>query len=144
MPKKKNPAPVRVVVDNAEPVRPPGNENGPRTSSRPSPPPLPPDCPVIPIGIGEGVRYYLNASRQLVALAVKDHTRLQILGLFGEHADMVHEIWPRRREIKDREGNITGYAVVGRPEDAAEQLLRLTAPRGCGLQRRRHAGAAAG
>ncbi len=134
MAKKSDPSPVRLVVDAAVPMPPPAGNDGDGSggSSRRAPPPLlPPDCPVIPIGAGEGVRYYLNGQRQLVTLQVEKHTRLQIMGLFGEDADLVHEIWPRKRLKTDKDGNITGSETVGwRPEDAAEQLLRLTAAKG--------------
>ena len=134
MAKKKDPSPVRLAVDNAELVPPPASDDGDGSggsSRRAPPPPLPPECPVIPIGMGDGVRYYMNGSRQLVTLPVEKHTRLQIMGLFGEDADLVHEIWPRKRVKTDKDGNVTAVETIGwRPEDAAEQLLRLTAAKG--------------
>lgn len=122
MAKKSDPNRVRLAVDNAEPAPPPPSDGDGRSSRRPPPEPLPPDCPVIPLGMGENVRYYLNGPRQLVTLAVEKHTRLQIMGLFGADADLVHEYWPRK--------NAKGVTVGWRPEDAAEQLLRLTGAKG--------------
>jgi hypothetical protein len=132
--KKADTSPVRLAVDNAELVSPPAADDGgagdARSSGRPPPPALPPQCPVVPIGTGEGVRYYLNGNRQLVTLAVKEHTRLQIMGLFGEDADMVHDIWPRKKSVTNKAGNTEDIITGWRPEDAAEQLLRLTAAKG--------------
>lgn len=132
MAKKKDPAPVRVVIDNASDAPAPASNDADenRSSRRGPPPPLPSDCPVIPIGTGEGVHYYLNGLRQLVTLAVKEHTRLQILGLFGEDADLVHEIWPRKKLIAGKDGKREEIITGWRAEDAALQLIRLSATKG--------------
>ncbi|MBV8889011.1 MAG: hypothetical protein JO305_05015 [Alphaproteobacteria bacterium] len=88
---------------------------------------MPPDCPVLPLGMGEGVRFYLNGARQLVGLKIKEHTRLEVLGLFGEYADMVYEIWPKTKTIEDEHGNKKTIVVGWDTAAAEEQLLRLTA-----------------
>jgi len=129
--KKSDPSPVRLAIDNAEPAHSSIDEKSPR---RPSPPALPPNCPVMCIGMGEGVRYYLNGARQLVALKIKDHTRLEIMGLFGEDADLVHEIWAKKKTITLNKGKPDEHEVeivTGWNTAAAEmQLLRLTAAKG--------------
>jgi hypothetical protein len=52
------------------------------------------------------------------------------MGLFGEDADLVHEIWPRKKTVIDKAGNSKDIITGWRPEDAAEQLLRLSAAKG--------------
>jgi hypothetical protein len=130
MPHKKDTSPVRLAINNAKPVAPASSE-APR---RPAPPPLPPSCPIFCIGMGEGVRWYLNGARQLIGLKVKEHTRLEIMGLFGEDADLVHEIWPKKKMImldKGKSNEREIEIVTGWDTAAAEmQLLRLTAAKG--------------
>jgi hypothetical protein len=132
--KKPNASHLREVINNAAPAKlSPTNNDGDDDGGsprRPLPPALPPDCPVIPIGMGEGTRYYLNAARQLVTLKVRDHTRLEIMGMFGEHADLVHEIWPRKKKITDKNGVEREIVTGWRPEEAGEQLMRLSAAKG--------------
>jgi hypothetical protein len=129
--KRSGTSPVRLAIENAMPITPETPEGG---SRRPPPPALPANCAVTPIGMGEGVRYYLNGARQLVALKVKDHTRLEIMGLFGEDADLVHEIWPKKKTITLNKGKPDEQKVeivTGWDTAAAEmQLLRLTAAKG--------------
>jgi hypothetical protein len=123
---------VRLAIDNAEPVMLPAANDGDggRRSRRAPPPALPPNCPVRPLGAGDGVRYYLNGLCQLVTLKIKEHTRLEIMGLFGEDADLVHEIWPRKKTIKRKDGTTEEIITGWHPEDAGEQLMRLAAARG--------------
>jgi len=129
--KKPDPSPVRLAVNNAEPAAPPpGDDGGDGGSRRSTPPSLPPGCPVTPIGAGDGVRYYLNGLRQLVTLKLREHTRLEIMGLFGEDADLVHEYWPRKKTVADKHGDTREVVTGWRPEDAGEQLMRLAAAKG--------------
>lgn len=76
---------------------------------------LPPGLPVRPLGVFGTTRFYLDADRQLVALAARDHTRLGVLGLFGRHTSLLYEHWPRH----SKDGDVTGW----RPELAAERLM---------------------
>ena len=130
--RKPDASPVRLAVSNAEPAAPPPSDDGGdgRSTRRAPPSPLPPGCPVVPIGAGDGVRYYLNGLRQLVTLKIKEHTRLEIMGLFGEDADLVHEIWPRKKTITKKDGSREDITTGWRPEDAGEQLMRLAAMKG--------------
>ena len=130
---RKRPDHLREVVNNAQPVASAPSDDGAGDGGsirRAPPPPLPPSCPVIPVGAGDGVRYYLNGLRQLAVLKVKEHTRLEIMGLFGEDADLVHEIWPRKKTVTDKDGNTREVVTGWRPEDAGEQLMRLAAAKG--------------
>ena len=83
---------------------------------------LPETCPVIPLGKDEGTRYYLDADCQLRALADKEHSRLGILGLFGNDHGLLYEYFPRY----NKEGETTGW----RPEQAAEMLIGACSAKG--------------
>jgi hypothetical protein len=126
------PSPVRLAINNAELAKPAADPGGgdSGTPRRQPPPLLPPDCPVKPIGAGDGVRYYANALGQLATLKIREHTRLEMLGLFGEHADLVYEIWPKWRIIEDEHGNKTRVLNGWDTRAAEEQLMRLSAAKG--------------
>ena len=83
---------------------------------------LPPDCPVRPLGKDGKVRYYLDADRQLIALADRDHSRLGILGLFGKRSELLYGYWPRH----NKDGDVTGW----RPELASENLMAACSEQG--------------
>jgi hypothetical protein len=78
---------------------------------------LPDRCPVVPLGVHGDRRYYLDIKGQLICLAARDHSRLNINGLFGELSDFVMSVpeWTRRTD----EGTITGW----RPERVANALI---------------------
>lgn len=54
--------------------------------------------------LGE-VRYYLDAAGQLVLLKVREHTRLNIFGLFCSENKLVYKYWPKT----DDKGKIKGW-----------------------------------
>lgn len=83
---------------------------------------LPGGCPITPLGLAGDQRFYLDAEQQLIALAAKEHTRLQINGLFGQKHEFVYSVkeWTRRNE----DGMVTGW----KPERVAEALMRA-----CGI-----------
>jgi hypothetical protein len=112
MAKRTDPAPVQQIIDNAEEARP----------ARPGPPALPAGCPVVPVGMQQDDRYYLDAEGQLIALPLEKHGRLRLMGLFCAQNELVYDYWPR----KDAKGNTVGW----RPEDAAKQLMALAASKG--------------
>lgn len=78
-------------------------------------PQLPATCPVTPLGKGPGVCYYLDASRQLIALKAKDHSRLGIQDLFGARNFVLPDFWPRR----NKEGDVIGFDA----DKAARDLM---------------------
>ena len=82
---------------------------------------LPLGCPVAPLGKFGSAFYYLDASRQLVCLPGRDHSRLGILTLFDKAHEYLYTTWPRT----DKDGGVTGW----RPERAAEALIGA-----CGAQ----------
>lgn len=121
---------VRDIIDNAQEWRPPGAP--PPTGDDPKPNPtggLPPDCPVIPLGL-EGNRYsYLDALGQLQTLAADKHGQQQIHALFGPTGALAYlwDHWPRRTENKATgEWVTTGW----KPELAGAALREACANRG--------------
>jgi hypothetical protein len=120
MAKPVNLAGVRAARDKAKAVKPtsPPPDDGDQVAEDG----LPPDCPVRPLGKDGRVRYYLDADRQLVALPDRDHSRLGILALFGQRAELLYSYWPRH----DKNGNVTGW----RPELASENLMAACSRQG--------------
>ncbi len=120
---KKNAAKKPAAADGDAPAKP-----EPRKPWRPVPidkdTGLPEGCPVTPLGIDGLMRYYLDASCQLVSLAAKEHGRLPMMALFGTETHLVHRLWPRI----DKDGFPTGS---WKPELAAEQLMAAAAR--CGV-----------
>lgn len=81
---------------------------------------LPYGCPVLPIGKNGDVFYYLDQLGQLCDLKAKDHSRLNILHLFGRKKDLLYEFWPRKTQNKNTmEWDVTGW----RPELAQDALM---------------------
>ena len=121
MGKPVNLAGVRAAKEGAKAVKPggkplSGNDNQAAEGT------LPPDCPVRPLGKDGKVRYYLDADRQLIALADRDHSRLGILGLFGKRSELLYGYWPRH----NKDGDVTGW----RPELASENLMAACSEQG--------------
>lgn len=83
---------------------------------------LPAGCPVEPLGVMRSTRYYLDALRQLVELPADKHNRTNILGLFGNRIDFLHDHFTRTNKKGDPDG--------WRPEQAAECLMTACADRG--------------
>lgn len=77
--------------------------------------PLPPDSPVVPLGVKDEVCYYLDVLQQLRELKDKEHGRLQIQRMYGHNSGWLYDAWPRKNE----DGDIVGW----RPEKAAEALM---------------------
>lgn len=85
---------------------------------------LPQGCPVVPLGMLGMARHYLDEARQLVSLDARDHTRNNLVALFGAKQDYVfgQKRWLR---IKD-DGTISGI----RPERIADDLMQASARAG--------------
>lgn len=82
---------------------------------------LPAGCPVTPLGKHGSMFYYLDASRQLIGLNGRDHSRLGILTLFDKQHHVLYDTWPRKKD-----DIVTGW----RPELAAECLIGACGARG--------------
>ena len=88
---------------------------------------LPEDSPVTPLGHILDMYYYLDAARQLRVIKAKDHSRLNILSLFGRRQAYLYAIWPRL----DQDAKTKKYYASGwRPESVIEALLDSAARAG--------------
>jgi hypothetical protein len=106
---------IRLAAANGRPV-------GQRDSAKPDKPStVPDDCPILPLGQSGPVRYYLDGNRRLVPLTAKEHTRLELQGLFGENfAALYCPQWARWSKPKGAAPpEITGW----RPELVAQDLM---------------------
>lgn len=85
-------------------------------------------CPVIALGVNQDCFYYLDQLGQLRDLKAKDHSRLNIMGLFGRLSELLYTYWPRMTPNPSVKGE---YHVTGwKPEVAAEKLMGEAALRG--------------
>lgn len=73
------------------------------------------DWPVIPLGKFGTMHFYLDDRRQMIELGAKDHSRLGIQGLFGQHFAFLYKAAPRC----NKEGEVTGW----KPEIIAQELM---------------------
>ena len=131
---KKNP--VREVLDSAESVGPADAAEDIfagvdgidwDTVQHGAPWYLPDDCPVTALGLILDVYYYLDAARQLRAIKAKDHSRLNVLALFGRRQAYLYAVWPRLQQDSKTK---TWYASGWRPEAAIEALMDAAARKG--------------
>lgn len=104
---------------------------------------LPQDCPVQPLGMNNGVYFYLDANKQLRSLPAGKHRGTEIFALFGKGAEQfLYDNFPRYSK-PDHDGKVTvnGWKseMVGQRlmEDCAAQgILDLSeAVRGAGSWR---------
>lgn len=139
---------LRNAAENAREIRP--DADGPPDLGAPPPdhdgtagddlaptsfPYLPPGCPVVPLGTNGKTCYYLDELGQLQDLAWKEHSRLNIEGLFGRRVELVKTFWGKT----DEKGRVKGW----RPEDAAQQLKAAAAYQGVWTPTERVRGAGA-
>ena len=129
---------VRLVWENAEEAAapagaaqeglpseaPPGAQEGPpNRAERPKPGRgLPDGCPVTPLGLQGELYYYLDALDQLRELKAKDHSRLNLVSLFGDDEGRLYDLWPR----VTKDGQVIGW----NPGKLAEELMAACARRG--------------
>ncbi|WP_428247237.1 hypothetical protein [Ferrovibrio sp.] len=85
---------------------------------------LPDGCPVRPLGVMAKLCYYLDAQGQLQELSWKDHSRNNIMGMFGTKNYLLEEFWPRKKKVKDPDTGEEDWIVTGwKPEEAADALV---------------------
>lgn len=83
---------------------------------------LPDGCPVRPLGVMAKTCYYLDAQGQLQELNWKDHSRNNIMGMFGTKNYLLEEFWPRKKKVIV--DGIEDWIVTGwKPEEAADALV---------------------
>lgn len=106
--------PVRLVIDNAEEPPEPADtdDDDHRHGGGGRDDLLPADCPAEALGKRQGIYYFLNDKREMIAL--KKLERLAIEELYGQHADRLDEHFPR----KNADGDPNGW----RPEKASRAL----------------------
>jgi hypothetical protein len=125
---------IRAMRDQGEtippaPPEPPPDEGGPGDEP---PGGLPPDCPVVPLGVSGDQYHYLDALLQHRVLSAKDHSRNNLMSLYGAALDgwgtplaWVH--FPRKVQNKSTgEWEITGIKA----EIAADTMMRVCARAG--------------
>lgn len=83
---------------------------------------LPPDCPVEPLGMGEGVVWFLDTIGRHVAIPSGSLNQGTIRALFAGRPNYLMWAWPKRNSNND--------IISWRPERAAEDLLTACAKRG--------------
>lgn len=85
--------------------------------------PLPPNCPVKPLGRMGSTFYYLDPLNQLRDLAESDHSAGGIRSLFCDRIDVLWAGWPKFNEAK---GNQSGWKA----DQASESLMHACSSRG--------------
>jgi hypothetical protein len=125
---------VRLIWENAEEASsaadgasagqaPPDRGEPPGRTERPRPDRgLPEGCPVTPLGLQGDLYYYLDALDQLRELKAKDHSRLNLVSLFGDDEGALYKLWPR----VTKDGAVIGW----NPGKLAEELMAACARRG--------------
>lgn len=134
---------VKAALDNATLIKPGAPTEPPGDSEQGNAAGLPEGCVVEPLGKQGDTCYYLDAIRQLCALKARDHGRLNIMGMFGQHPEQLYNFWPRKKFIDDENKWVT---TGWKPEEAAEILMSRCADIGVWdpFTRLRGAGAWAG
>ena len=99
---------------------------------------LPDDCPVVALGTDGSTNFYLNAGGIFCAVAIKQHSKHVVRGLFAPHEPYLRKHWPKTT----KEGQVTDF----RPDDVAGSLINACAVEGAwsGEDRLRGTGAWAG
>ncbi|HEV2187502.1 MAG TPA: hypothetical protein VGR70_09855 [Stellaceae bacterium] len=118
-------AAVHLIVDNA-PALPPAPEEARGDDETPPKRPtrdLPDECPVKPLGMNGLVRYYLDESQQVIELSLREHSRNNLSGIFGNRNYLLSEYFPRF----SKDGKMAkGFAA----DEAADTLMRAAAKKG--------------
>jgi hypothetical protein len=81
---------------------------------------LPEGCPVTPLGTRQGLFFYLNCLGELRALTSRDHSKLNLVGLFSPEHEFLEAWHPR----VNRDGQPTGDFAA---EKVAKDLMHACA-----------------
>jgi len=108
------------------------NRGGGERDDGSPPPAMPPGCPVTPLGTEGGVFYYLTALGELRALKARDHGNKDILAMFAPFDQLLDQddYWPRKKAVKDENGDEYFITNGWHADKAAAQLMRVGADRG--------------
>ena len=106
------------------------DKRGKRGRDEPELPMLPPDCPVIPLGMRRQTYFFLDELGQLIELAADKVAQKGILSMFGRQAHVLRQVWPRYgKPIKNKETGEVEFPVNGWAVDVVSELLMGAAAR---------------
>lgn len=83
---------------------------------------MPPDCPVVPLGIDGDLTYFVDASGQLRIVPDTAWSKKKLISLFGTQPNYIYWAWPRW----SKDFTINGLEV----DDAMQCLQKAAAMRG--------------
>lgn len=84
---------------------------------------LPPDCPVVPLGVDGKVTYFIDSLGQLIAVAASEWGKKILLQLFARQPNYLIWAWPR---FSEKNFQINGLEV----DNAVQCLVKAAADRG--------------
>lgn len=84
---------------------------------------LPPDCPVVPLGVNGQQSYFVDSSGQIQAIAASDWGKKMLMLLFARQPGYLVWAWPRFSQISLK---INGINV----DSAVQCLMKAAADRG--------------
>ncbi len=87
---------------------------------------LPPDCPVIPLGIDGKAAYFVDTSQQLIRVEAKEWGKKLLVQLFARQPNYLYWAWPRWGAPKNDKFRINGLEA----DDAHQCLVKAAAQRG--------------
>ena len=119
--------PEEVVVPPPPPAAPPAPPGG-RSGKEPAPAdPLPPDCPVTPLGQFGDRFYLLDSARQLRCVEDKQFGRNKIVSLFSRAVPWLYANYSRKKKISDNAGNETWVPNGIKADAIADALMAACA-----------------
>lgn len=80
---------------------------------------LPPDCPVIPLGVDEGTYFFMDSLQQLNRIHRSDMNKKTLQDLFGKRPHYMEHHWPRR-STKAKDFELKGLHV----DDVSKCLIK--------------------
>lgn len=94
---------------------------------------LPPDCPVIALGVQDKTSYFIDCMGQLIAVDASEWGKKILVNLFALTPNYIYWAWPRFSAPKtDKQGKVTAPSVINGCEvdDAVACLVKAAAKRG--------------
>jgi hypothetical protein len=121
-----------VLASAAEPVDQFWADFGDREPDGDGAPPavMPPGCPVEPLGTEGNIFYFLTALGELRGLAADKVANKHIVGMFAPYTQYLFDQWPRKKLVKDEDGNEEWIVTGWRADDVSMELMKVAATRG--------------
>lgn len=88
---------------------------------------LPPNCPVIPLGLNGKAAYFVDTSGQLIAVTASEWGKKMLLHLFAGYHNYLHWAWPKWSSPNAK--GKTGFTINGIEVDEAMSCLLNAAQR---------------